>query len=433
MVAELTMACTSDFSGLVRGKGFSTKDLAKRLETGVGWTPTNVQITCFDTISDSPYGAIGDLVLVPDPDTQVAARLSDDRELSFLLGDILGLDGEPWECCTRSILKAALDELKSVSGLELRASFEHEFMLPGGRGTRAFTLDGFSERQDFAVALFEALDSANIQPDGFFREYGPDQMEVTLPPKPALRAADEAVILRELTRATASAMGQRATFTPLADPDVVGNGVHIHLSLWHPDGRPAMYAPAARDGLSEPASAFVAGILRHMSAAVALTAPSVLSYRRLVPHRWSAAFNNLGAMDREAGVRICPLTAREDEARARQFNVEYRAADAAASPYLALAAVVVAGTLGLRDGLSSPPATTEDLSLLSEAALAERNIFRLPTDLGGALDALMQDAAFRAGFPDRMPDIYVAHKQGEIAHVSGMSDDACFQAYATTY
>ena len=189
MVAELTMACTSDFSGLVRGKGFSTKDLAKRLETGVGWTPTNVQITCFDTISDSPYGAIGDLVLAPDPETPVAASLPGDRELSFMLGDILGLDGEPWECCTRSILKAALDALKSVSGLELRASFEHEFMLPGGRGTRAFSLDGFSERQDFAIALFEALDSANIQPDGFFREYGPDQMEVTLPPKPALRAA----------------------------------------------------------------------------------------------------------------------------------------------------------------------------------------------------------------------------------------------------
>ena len=88
--------------------------------------------------------------------------------------------------------------------------------------------------------------------------------------------------------------GLRATFCPLWAPDVVGNGVHIHLSLWHPDGRPAMWAADGPDGLSEPATAFVAGLLRHMPAAAALTAPSVLSYTRLVPHRWSAAFNNLG-------------------------------------------------------------------------------------------------------------------------------------------
>ncbi|PWJ10059.1 glutamine synthetase [Jannaschia seohaensis] len=433
MGADMTLACTSDFSGLVRGKGFRTADLGKRIESGVGWTPTNVQITCFDTISDSPYGALGDLVLKPDPGCHVDADLPGDAGLSFLLGDIRTLDGAAWECCTRSILKRALDGFEKTSGLEIRASFEHEFMLPGGRETRGFTLAGFAARQDFASALLRALDGADIQPDGFFREYGPDQMEITLPPKPALRAADEAVILRELTRAAASAMGDRATFTPLVSPDVVGNGVHIHLSLWRPDGSPAMWSPEGQDGLSDPASAFVAGMLRHMPAAVALTAPSVLSYRRLVPHRWSAAFNNLGRQDREAGVRICPLTARDAATRARQFNVEYRAADAAASPHLALAALVVAGTLGLRDGLSSPPATTEDLSVLSADALTKRGIVRLPTDLEAALDAFARDEAFRSGFPERMPDIYIAHKRGEIAHVSGMSEEECFAAYASTY
>lgn len=433
MSAHLTVACTSDFSGLVRGKGFHSGDIEKKLRSGIGWTPTNVQITCFDTISESPYGALGDLVLRPDPTTMLTSDLPGEGKLTLLLGDIQDLDGAPWECCTRGILKSALDGLREVSGLELRASFEHEFMLPGGRGTRGFTLAGFVERQDFANALFHALEGAGIHPDGFFREYGPDQMEVTLPPQPALRAADEAVVLRELTRATAAAMDLRATFTPLAAPDVVGNGVHIHLSLWHPDGRPATWSEAGRDGLSEDASAFVAGILRHMPAATALTAPSVLSYRRLVPHRWSAAFNNLGRQDREAGVRICPLTARDADARARQFNVEYRAADAAASPYLALAALVVAGTLGLRERLEAPPATTEDLSLLSEDALSEKGIVALPADLGAALDAFAGDDALRSGFPDRMPDIYIAHKRGEIAHVAGMSEEECFAAYAATY
>ncbi|MEM6739722.1 MAG: hypothetical protein AAF646_06370 [Pseudomonadota bacterium] len=88
MSFKLSVACTSDFSGLVRGKGFLTSTLDQKVKTGVGWTPTNVQITCFDTISDSPYGALGDLVLRPDPASRVEAALPDDTTLSFLLGDI---------------------------------------------------------------------------------------------------------------------------------------------------------------------------------------------------------------------------------------------------------------------------------------------------------------------------------------------------------
>ena len=71
-----------------------------------------------------------------------------------------------------------------------------------------------------------------------------------------------------------------------------------------------------------------------------LTAPSAISYERLKPHRWSAAFNNLGLHDREASLRICPITTEDTESTARQFNFEFRAADAAASPYLALAGAV---------------------------------------------------------------------------------------------
>lgn len=432
MTAELVMACTSDFSGLVRGKGFRSTDLDRKVARGIGWTPTNVQITCFDTIAESPYGALGDLVLRPDPGTLASAALPGGGRLRFLLGDILELDGSPWECCTRSLLKAALARFRAVSGLDLRATFEHEFMLPGGRGTRAFSLAGFAERQSFGETLLEALEGAGIAPDSFLREYGPDQMEITLPPAPALRAADEAAILREVTRAVASAMGLHATFSPLFAPDIVGNGVHIHLSLWDGD-RPVTHDPAGQDGLSAAASAFVAGVLGHLNAVSAFTAPSAISCLRLVPHRWSAAFNNLGAQDREAGIRICPVTATTPADRARQFNVEFRAADAAASPHLALAAIVAAGTLGMEAGISAAPSTAEDLSLLPAADLAQRGLRRLPASLGAALDELMSDGAFRASLPARMPAIYAAHKRGELAHVAPMTEAERFAAYAATY
>ena len=240
-------------------------------------------------------------------------------------------------------------------------------------------------------------------------------------------------MLREITRATAASMGLAATFSPLTGSEVVGNGVHIHMSLWSPDGRPATHDPTGQDGLSGTASAFVAGILRHLNAVSALTAPSAISALRLVPHRWSAAFNNLGAQDREAAIRICPVSARDPDARARQFNFEFRAADAAASPYLALAALVAAGTLGVEEGLRAAPATGEDISLLPAADLEARGLRRLPQSLDAALKAFSADKTFRETFPARFADIYVAHKSGEWAHVSDMNDEQRFTLYQSTY
>ncbi len=433
MTPPFTMICTSDFSGLRRGKGVPTAEFDRRCTTGIGWTPTNVQITCFDTISDSPYGALGDLVLRPDPETRVEAPLPDGRVLAFALGDILDLDGSPWECCTRGVLKAAVASFEAETGLRLKVSFEHEFMFDGAATTAGFSLAGFAERLDYIAALSTALAAAGIAPDSFLREYGPNQMEVTLPPTDPLRAADQAAVLRDLARTVARAMGERVSFAPLLAPDIVGNGVHVHLSLWDVEGHPVSHDPAGPGGLSDRAGAFVAGMLRHADALCALTAPSVISCLRLVPHRWSASFNNLGKQDREASVRICPVSAADPQTRARQFNFEYRAADAAASPHLALAGLILAGLAGMGDGLVAPQPTEDDISLWGGDRLEAAGLKRLPGSLEEALKALEGDAALGEGLPARLPAIYAAHKRGEIAHVEAMAPDARFAAYAAVY
>ncbi len=433
MTPPYTMVCTSDFSGLLRGKGVPSADFDRRCTTGIGWTPTNVQITCFDTISDSPYGALGDLVLRPDAETRIEAPLPDGRVLAFALGDVSDLDGAPWECCTRGVLKAAVAAFEAETGLRLKASFEHEFMFDGASTTAGFSLAGFAERLDYAAALTQALAAGGIAPDSFLREYGPNQMEVTLPPADPLMAADQAAVLRDLARTVARAMDERVSFSPLMAPDIVGNGVHVHLSLWDADGRPVTHDPAGAGGLSDRAGAFVAGLLRQADALCALTAPSAISYLRLVPHRWSASFNNLGKQDREALVRICPVSATDPAARARQFNFEYRAADAAASPHLALAGLILAGLAGMRDGLAAPEPTEDDISLWDADRLGAAGLKRLPETLEEALAALERDAVLGAALPDRLPAIYAAHKRGEIAHVETMAPDARFAAYGAVY
>ena len=171
-------------------------------------------------------------------------------------------------------------------------------------------------------------------------------------PQPALTAADHAVITREMARATAHRLGHRVIFSPKPDPELVGNGVHIHMSLVDAAGRPATHAPGEPMELSKPAQHFCAGVLHHMPAICAITAPSPVSYLRLTPNAWAPTVIDLVRQDRGATLRICPTFAAATPTEVtRQFHVEFRATDAAASPYLALGAVIFAGVDGIRRGL----------------------------------------------------------------------------------
>ena len=431
----LIFAATCDLTGKVRGKAFPADQLDKRRARGVGWTPTNVMITCFDTIGDGPFGALGDLLLIPDPGAEVRVEFADGPAEHYMLGDIVTLDGAPWAFCTRAILRAALDRLYRVAGVRLIAAFEHEFQLKDkpAVGFQAYGREGFELQRALCETLMGALGEVGLHPDSIMKEYGANQYEAVIGPEEGLRAADAAVILRELTRSTARSLGETATFTPIRDVAGVGNGVHVHMSFVDDAGEPVSYDAGGPGGMSALTSAFAAGVLKYLDAIVALTAPSGISYERLTPHRWSAAFNNLGFRDREASLRVCPVTAKDPASIARQFNIEYRAADAAACPHLALAAIVHAGVQGIEDGLAAPAPTEEDLSLLAPEALEARGFIRLPTTLEAALDRFDASPVARGWFPEGFAAIYRAHKQAEIAYLDGFDTEARCAAYEATY
>lgn len=432
----LIFAATSDLAGKMRGKAFPISKFEKRVRSGVGWVPTNALITCFDTIAPSPFGSLGDLVLMPDPETLVEVNFEDGSAPErFMLSDIATTEGAPWSCCTRSMLKTALARLKACADVTLNATFEHEFQVtqgPQSPGT-AFTLESFSTYRAFGETLMGVLDMAGLHTDTFLKEYGADQFEVTLEPQKGLAAADEAAILRSLTHMTARRFEQPITFSPITDPAGVGNGVHVHMSFTDAEGAPVTHDPSGPCGMSRTTQCFVAGVLKYLPQILCLLAPSVISYTRLTPHRWSAAYNNLGFRDREAAVRICPVTATDPVDIARQYNFEVRAADAAASPHLALAALVHAGCQGIEDSLDAPAASEEDLSELSPKALADRGWVRLPQTLKTALAAFEEDDVVRGWFPDAFPPVYLAHKRAEITHVEGMSELNRYAAYAGVY
>lgn len=430
----LIFAATCDIAGKVRGKAFPAEQIKKRLTRGVGWVPTNVQITCFDSIGESPFGSLGDLLLVPDPEAEVKVAFGDAAPEHFMLGDIVSLDGVPWAFCTRHMLNVALDRLHALTGARLLSAFEHEFQLKGrGLPNQGFGRAAFERQRRLLETLMGALKAAGMTPDSIMKEYGPNQFEVVVAPALGAKSADEAVILRELTRSAAAHLGEAATFAPILDVSSVGNGVHIHMSFRDDDGAPLTYDENGPCGMSALTDAFAAGVLKYMPDILALTAPSVVSYERLTPHRWSAAYNNLGFRDRESSLRVCPVTAKDPASIAQQFNIEYRAADAAACPHLALAAVVHAGCQGIEEELAAQAATEEDLSLLSADELAARGFSRLPETLEAALERFSVSDIATGWFPPQFAEIYTAHKQAEIAHLADMDTEAKCAAYAETY
>lgn len=429
------MACYSDFAGQVRGKGFPARELEERWEKGVGWTPTNIMINCFGAIPATPWGASGDLTLRPDPAGDITLDFGDGAAPErFILGYVDALDGAPWSCCPRHYLRTALEELERDFGLRLRVAFEHEFTCLGfePRLGAAYGQESIRQIGDLPEIILAALDRTGLEPDTFLPEYSPGQYEVTVRPALGMEAADRAVKLRQIVRAAVARKGWRATFAPILRSGGVGNGVHIHFSLEDAAGKPLSYDPQGPQGVSAVAAPFIAGILAHGRVLCAITAPSVVSYERLRPNAWSASVTNLGKRDREALVRICPVSEKPGAAVARSFNFEYRAADAAATPHLALGALVRAGLHGLRAKASLPRAASViEVAAMSEAERAANGIVALPKSLGEALDHLEGDpGTLMAG---DMKAAYLMHKRGEAGQVAATGIDQLCGLYVQVY
>src|SRR5262249_32600134 len=153
------------------------------------------------------------------------------------------------------------------------------------------------------LQLVEALIAQGVQPEQYYAELGPGQQELPVRFADALQAADNQLTVRETARGVAERQGLRASFAPKPFPEEAGNGSHIHFSLWRRrDGGNQFHDARGRYGLSDAGYAFMGGVLAHLRALVALTAPTVNSYRRLQPRFWASAYTAWGPDNREAAV-----------------------------------------------------------------------------------------------------------------------------------
>ena len=429
---RLIFVGTCDLAGIVRGKGFPEAALSQRLRQGVGLAPSNIMMSAFGPIYDTPYGTAGDLMLVPDPATYVEVEFDDGDAERFYLGDIQMLSGQFWPCCPRHFLRRALAALDSEAGFGIVAAFEQEFVYTGveHRAGATYALDAWRRQGSFAEHMMAAIRGAGLEPDSFLPEYGPRQYEMTIGPASGIRAADDAIVAREMARAVAHRLGHRAIFAPILDPDGIGIGTHIHFSLRDKSDLPVMFDPNRPWRMGAVGEHFCAGILEHLPLLCAVTAPSVASYYRLRPDRWAPTWANIGLQDRGAALRVCPIF---DQPANRNFNVEYRVADASACPYLALGAIIWAGLDGLRRRLRLPQFTDADFWTMSDAERLAWGARPLPRSLAEALDLLAASNAARDWFGDELFSDYLRLKRAELKAVEGLTPAEICAKYAEVY
>jgi glutamine synthetase len=206
-------------------------------------------------------------------------------------------------------------------------------------------------------------------------------------------------------------MGFETTMAPKPYLDGAGNGHHLHVSVYEGE-TPVLFDDSGE--LSGRGSGFVAGILEHLPAVMAFTAPSPNSFQRIAPGMWASAHAAYGPDNREAAVRLASPMAGAESATA---NIELKPVDVTANPYLALAAVLAAGMDGMERDLDPGEPTTVDPATLSEEERDELNIRSLPASPDQALNALENDEVIieALGAPLVRTHLAVGRAQAEIA------------------
>jgi len=402
-----------DNANIIRAKAFHRDFLAEHRQHGIGISLAQQAVTALhDSVApDSGLGAVGEAWLIPDWSTLTPLPYAPGH--ARVLADIVW-QNNPWALCPRFFLRRMIDQTEAL-GFETLAAFEHEFyLLKRGDDGRLVASDttpfastlAMDWHQPVIDAMTDALISQGIPVERYYPESGPGQQEIAIRYCPALQAADRQIMFRETVRGVALRHGLIASFLPKIFADAAGSGCHLHISLWR-DGV-NLFPTATGTELSEIGRWFVAGLLRHLPALMAITTPSPNSYRRLQPHFWSGAYRCWGFDNREAAVRIP-----SNPAPPSPTHLELKTVDASANPYLALGAVLAAGLDGVKHQWDPGEPVHADPGYWSDEQRQQRGIERLPQNLGEAIAALHNDPLLLEALGAPLAQAFLAVRQAE--------------------
>lgn len=406
-----------DIDGVLRGKYLSKDKFFSILETGFGFCDVvlgwDVNDQLYDTESYTGWSnGYADAKVVPIIDSCRELPLEDNMlffQLEF--GDRAG------HVCPRQTLKRVLKRAEDM-GIKATAACEFEFFLfketpESVREKNYYNLDTFtpgnfgysflraSVEHNFYEQLLALCEEMDMPIEGLHTETGPGVLEAALVYDEAMKAADKGALFKTFTKILAQKNDLMATFMAKWSPDYPGQSGHIHLSLQGKDGEGLFFDEGKENNFSDAMRHFIGGQQKLMPEFLAMIAPTINSYTRMIPGFWAPTEASWGIENRTTALRAIPGSDKSQ-------RVEYRIAAADINPHIAIAAALGSGLWGIENKIEP---TTAVVGNAYDQEFPEE--LTLPKTLWEATQLLKKSTAARDLFGDAFVDHYAVTREWE--------------------
>ncbi|MBM0104480.1 glutamine synthetase [Steroidobacter sp. S1-65] len=406
-----------DVDGIMRGKYMSRAKFVSALESGFGFCDVVLGWDCQDQLYDN-VKFTGWHTGYPDAPVRILPETC--RPLPFEHNNLLFLSeftGGAEQICPRGVLRRVLDKAAQL-GFQAYAGFEYEVFFfdetpesvrakhyrdlkPMAPGWFGYSVLRNSTAAEFYRHMLETCEAMDFGIEGLHEETGPGVIEAAIAFDEALASADKAALFKTFVKVLAQRNNMMATFMAKWSRDWPGQSGHIHLSLKDSGGKPVFHDPDQPHQMSQTMRHFVGGQQQLMPELLAMVAPTVNSYTRLIPGFWAPTDSTIGVENRTCALRVIPGSAKSQ-------RVEYRVAAADANPYIILAAALASGLWGVEHRIEPEPMVEGNAY---DHKFPER--LALPRTLWDAAQRLKQSRMAREYFGDAFVDHFAATREWE--------------------
>ncbi len=388
----------------------------------------------FDGSSVEGFARIHESDMFLDPDLTTFGiipweRGVGDTSTAKVICDVYTPDGEPFAGDPRAVLRKQLQKAQDL-GFRYMTGPELEFFLlrravangSNGEGNGLPVVEplphdqaGYfdlttDEASNVRKEMVEALEELGIVVEASHHEVAVGQHEIDFKYDDAMRTADNAVTFRTTLKAIAQQHGLYATFMPKPFHGINGSGMHTHQSLWSCDGTTNLFHDGEDEyQLSQVARGFMAGLLSHARGMIAILAPLVNSYKRLVPGYEAPVYVSWARINRSALIRI-PQASR---GRPEATRLELRCPDPSCNPYLAFAAMLAAGLDGIERKLELARPVEENLYHFDDTMIRKQGVRTLPGSLEEALEEFGNDEVIQTALGPHVCEWFMEAKRAE--------------------